>query len=358
MSFERQNIERMAGYAYGEQPDDARVIKLNTNENPYPPSPNVARALATVDAAMLRRYPPATAARFRRLAAARFGVDPEQIVATNGGDEALRLALTTFVDPGAAFGVASPSYSLYPVLASIQDCRLVRVELGEDWSPPADMATRLNAEEVRLTCLVNPHAPSGALLDAEAIAALAENLHGVLLVDEAYVDFVEPALEHDLTGLVDRFDNILLLRTLSKGYSLAGVRFGFLVGSQGLIEPIRDKTRDSYNVSVLAQAAAEAAFADVEHAASTWAAVREERERLRERLLAARFDVPASQANFLLARPPSHAPPAATIHAALRERGILVRHFEMPRLADRLRITVGTSEENDALLTALEEMTP
>lgn len=356
MSFERPNIERMTGYAYGEQPEDARVIKLNTNENPYPPSPAVARALAAVDGGVLRRYPPATAPGFRRLAAARFGLEPEQIVATNGGDEALRLALTTYVDPGAAFGMASPSYSLYPVLASIQDCRVVAVELGEGWLPPADLAARLNAEDVRLTCFVNPHAPSGTLLDAEAISALAENLHGVLLVDEAYVDFVDPALDHDLTGLVNRFDNILLLRTLSKGYSLAGVRFGFLLGSAGLIEPIRDKTRDSYNVSVLAQAAAEAAFADEEHAAASWAAVRKERERLRQQLCAARFDVPPSQANFLLAQPPQDAPPAATIHAALRDQGILVRHFDTPRLANRLRITIGTPEENRTLLGVLERI--
>ena len=356
MSFVRANIERMTGYGYGEQPEDARVIKLNTNENPYPPSPEVARALAAVDVASLRRYPPATALGFRRLAARRFGLQPDEIVATNGGDEALRLALTTFVDPGAAFGMASPSYSLYPVLASIQDCRVVAVELGEDWLPPADLAARLNAEDVRLTCLVNPHAPSGALLDAEAIASLAEGLSGVLLVDEAYVDFVDPGLGHDLTGLVQSFDNLLLLRTLSKGYSLAGVRFGFLLGSAGLIEPIRDKTRDSYNVSVLAQAAAEAAFADVEHAEASWAAVRRERGRLRERLLAAWFNVPASEANFLLAAPPTDAPPAGDIYTALRDRGILVRHFDTPRLANRLRITVGTPEENDALLAALAEI--
>ena len=356
MSFERANIERMTGYGYGEQPTDAKVIKLNTNENPYPPSPAVARALAAVDVATLRRYPPATAMGFRRLAAARFGLHPDQVVATNGGDEALRLALTTFVDPGAAFGMVSPSYSLYPVLASIQDCRVVAVELGEDWLPPRDLAVRLNAEDVRLTCLVNPHAPSGALLDAQAIASLAESLSGVLLVDEAYVDFVDPGLRHDLTGLVHRFDNLLLLRTLSKGYSLAGVRFGFLLGSAGLIEPIRDKTRDSYNVSVLAQAAAEAAFADAEHAAASWAAVRRERQRLRERLLAARFDIPVSEANFLLAAPPTDAPPAQAIYAALQGRGILVRHFDAPRLANRLRITVGTPEENDALLEALGEI--
>ena len=356
MSFERANIERMTGYGYGEQPTDATVIKLNTNENPYPPSPDVARALAAVDVAALRRYPPATALGFRRLAAQRFGLQPEQVVATNGGDEALRLALTTFVDPGAAFGMASPSYSLYPVLASIQDCRVVAVELSDDWLPPADLAARLNAEDVRLTCLVNPHAPSGALLDADAIASLAEGLSGVLLVDEAYVDFVDPALRHDLTGLVHRFDNLLLLRTLSKGYSLAGVRFGFLLGNAGLIEPIRDKTRDSYNVSVLAQAAAEAAFADVGHAEASWAAARRERQRLRERLLAAGFDTPASEANFLLAASPADAPPAPAIYAALKRRGILVRHFDAPRLAGRLRITVGTPEENDALLGALGEI--
>ena len=349
MTYERASIARMRGYAYGEQPDDADAVKLNTNENPYPPSPAVARALADFDAASLRRYPPATADTLCRSAAAAFGVAPENVVATNGGDEGLRLALTTFVDPGATFGMASPSYSLYPVLAAVQDCRSTAIPLGDDWMPPSDFAKRLNATDARLTCLVNPHAPSGVLLSTEAVSAIADALDGVLLVDEAYVDFVDPLFGHDLAPLARRHDNVLLLRTLSKGYSLAGLRVGFLIGNPGLIGPIRTKTRDSYNVDAIAQSLSVAALADREHAVRSWSAIRSERERLTDALRGAGCTLPASQANFVLARMPD----AANVFHRLRERGIHVRYFDQPRLADCLRITVGTPRQNTSLLEAL-----
>jgi len=357
VSFERDNVRRMAGYVYGEQPQDPGIVKLNTNENPYPPSRRVADAIRSFDVDSLRRYPPATADRFRRLVAARFGLSADQVVATNGGDEALRLAITTFVDPGAAFGTTEPGYSLCPVLANVQNCEVVRVEMTPDWSLPGDFAGRMNAAGARLTCVVSPHAPSGVVVDADAIASVAAELDGVLLVDEAYVDFVDPDLGHDLTSRLSRHDNLLLLRTLSKGYSLAGVRVGFLLGNTGLVDPILTKTRDSYNVDTLAQAAAEAAFADREHAEKGWRAVGEERGRLTAALAGLGFGVPESQSNFVLAE----APPGASARALferLRERGIVVRHFETPRLANSLRITVGTASENDLLLTAIEELTP
>ena len=218
MSYERGNVARMAGYVYGEQPDGSEIVKLNTNENPYPPSPAVAEALAGFDVANLRRYPPAAADDLRRVLASRLGIEPGNVVATNGGDEGLRLAITTFVDPGATLGLAEPSYSLYPVLAAVQDCTVAKVPLDTHWKPPPDLARRLNAAGARLTCLVNPHAPSGVLLDSATIARIATELDGVLLVDEAYVDFADPEREHDLVPLIRRHDNLLLLRTLSKGY--------------------------------------------------------------------------------------------------------------------------------------------
>ena len=362
MSYERDNIRRMQGYSYGEQPDDPDVVKLNTNENPYPPSPRVAEALATFDAGRLRRYPPPTAGPFRALAAERLGLAPEQVLATNGGDEALRLAVTAFVDPGQAFAMADPSYSLYEVLAHVQDCRVESVPMADDWSLPADFAERANAAGARLTCIVNPHAPSGALLYADDLARLAEALDGVLLIDEAYVDFVDPELEHDATPLVREFDNLLLLRTLSKGYSLAGLRFGFLAGDAGLIEPMATKVRDSYNQDLLAQELAVAAFGDEAHARETWRHVREERTRLYGALVARGFRVPPSQANFLLAWPLIGAPAATpeqvsvTVFQDLRARGILVRLLDHPRLRRALRITVGTRAENEALLAALDEI--
>ena len=353
MSYERGNVARMAGYAYGEQPAGIDVVKLNTNENPYPPSPAVGEALAGFDVAALRRYPPAAADDLRRVLAGRLGIEPGNVVATNGGDEGLRLAITTFVDPGAVLGLAEPSYSLYPVLAAVQDCTVANVPLDADWKPRADLARRLNAVGARLTCLVNPHAPSGVLLDGETIARIATELDGVLLVDEAYVDFADPERQHDLVPLIRRHDNLLLLRTLSKGYSLAGLRVGFLIGDAGLVEPIRVKTRDSFNVGTLAQSIAIAALSDPDHAKRSWRAIRSERTRLADALRAQGWFVPESQANFILARKPR----AAEFYRSLRERGIFVRYFDQPRLADCLRITVGRSDENDKLLDAIAAIT-
>ena len=355
MSYERANIRRMTGYAYGAQPDDPDVVKLNTNENPYPPSPAVAEALAAFDAATLRRYPPATAEPLRRQFAAQLGLRFDEVVATNGGDEALRLALTTFVDPGATLGLTEPAYSLLPVLAAAQDCRVCAVELAEDWRPPADFAARMNAANAKLVCIVNPHAPSGVLLPADAIVALAHELDGVLLVDEAYVDFVNPARQHDLAKAVRTCPNLLLLRTLSKGYALAGLRVGFLVGQRALIAPVLTKTRDSFNVDAIAQTLAAAALADGEYAAARWREIRAERQRLAASLRDLGFAAPDSETNFLLARTPAGVC-ASKLQHRLRERRILVRYFATPRLRNCLRITIGTPTENDALLAALGEL--
>ncbi len=356
MGYERPNIRRMKGYAYGEQPSDARVIKLNTNESAYPPSPAVATALAAFDAESLRRYPPAMADGLCGMVAERLGVAGEQVMATNGGDEGLRLAITTFVDPGETFGMAEPSYSLYPVLAAVQDARVCAVPLAADWTPPEDFAARLNAAGAKLTCLVNPHAPSGSVLGASAVARLADELHGVLLVDEAYVDFVDPERGHDLAPLIRERPNLLLLRTLSKGYALAGLRVGFLIGDAGLIEPIRTKTRDSFNVAALTQTLAAAAYADTAYAEGLWQRTRSERRRVTAELRRMGFCVHDSQTNFVLAQTPDQSPTAATLYQRLRDAGILVRYFDSPRLADRLRITIGQPDENDALLAALAQM--
>ena len=353
MTYERANVARMSGYVYGEQPAERNVVKLNTNENPYPPSPAVARALSQFDAATLRRYPPATADQLRGLVARRFGVETENVVVTNGGDEGLRLAVTTFADPGDTFGTAKPSYSLYPVLAAVQDCALAEIPLDPDWTPADDFASCLNAAGARLTCLVNPHAPSGVLISPEAVSAIARELDGVLLVDEAYVDFVDPSLGHNLVPLMREHENLLLLRTLSKGYALAGLRVGFLLGNASLIHPIVAKTRDSFNVDAIAQALACAALGDSAYAERRWEDIRRERDRVTEALRDRGYRVPDSQANFLLVRLPG----ARDVFSRLRERGIFVRYFDQPRLADCLRVTVGTPEQNDKLLDAMDQIT-
>lgn len=353
--YERDNIRRMTGYTSGEQPRDGRTIKLNTNENPWPPGPAVDAALRAVDVADLRRYPPPFADEFRAAAAAVHGVDPSMILATNGGDELLRLVITTFVAPGGAIATTDPSYSLYPVLAAVQDCHVEAVPLGAGFTLPTDLAARANAAGAAATFVVNPHAPTGTLWSVDDLLALAEDLRGLLLVDEAYVDFVDPARGHDSLRLVRERDDVILLRTLSKGYALAGLRFGYGIGPEALITPMLTKTRDSYNMDLLAQRLATAAMSDRAWADANWTAVRAERARLAEQLATRGFEVPPSETNFLFARVPGGAD-AATLQAGLKDRGILVRRFAGPGLDDRLRISIGTPAEDDTLCAALDDL--
>lgn len=352
MTHERDNIRAMHGYTWGEQPEQSDVIKLNTNENPYPPSPAVDRALAGLSGEALRTYPQPTADRLRDRIAELHNLKRENIVVTNGGDEGLRLAFTTFLAPGGTFGMADPSYSLYPVLAAIQDVRILNVALDENWDLPRDFAHQLNDAGAGLACLVNPHAPSGTLLDASRISQLANDFNGVLLVDEAYVNFVDPALRYDAVRLIEAFENLLILRTFSKGYSLAGMRLGYLIGCKSLIDPVISKTRDSYNVDYVSQRVGEAALSDPDYAEENWANVRAARRTLREGLIEHGFRVGVSQTNFLLTEVPATSPCSARqLYEALKTRGVLVRYFDTPVLQDTLRITVGTPEQNQTLLT-------
>ena len=364
-SYERPGLKGAPGYVPGEQPEGG--VKLNTNENPYPPPPAVADALARFPVERLRRYPPADAAPFRAAAARAHGVDPAEVIAANGGDELLRLAVATYADPGAPVAIAPPTYSLYRVLIRLHGARPVEVPLTGDWGLPDRFAESLNRSGARLAFLPNPHAPSGRLYGREEIAAVAERFEGVLLVDEAYVDFVDPARGYDLTPAIRRLPNLLILRTLSKGYSLAGLRFGYGLGPAPLLEPMLTKTKDSYNVDAIAQALAAAALGSRAWAEENWAKVRAERERLRAGLERLGLPSPPSETNFVLASvPPGAAAPGAggsdsganALHRALGSRGVHVRWFDEPRLRDRLRISVGTREENDRLLAALAEVLP
>ncbi len=354
MSYERENIRQMSGYVSGEQPSADDTIKLNTNENPYPPSPKVDEILKSINIDALRRYPPATANRFRDLAAELHQLSRENVIATRGGDELLRLVITTFVDPGEKIGMTAPTYSLYPVLAQIQACPTVSLPLKDDWSLPDDFATQMNEQNVKLTLLVNPHAPSGSLIPLEQLTQLADELDSLLLLDEAYIDFVDH--DYETSRLALAYDNVIILRTLSKGYSLAGLRFGYGLASPSLIEPMMNKTRDSYNLDLISQQIAEAAIEDQAHARTSWQQVIDERERLRNALQAMGFESPMSQTNFLLVTVPKTSPDAFSIYQKLKERHILIRYFDADGLADKLRITVGTPEENQKLEAALSEL--
>jgi histidinol-phosphate aminotransferase len=357
MSYERANIAAMTGYSYGEQPGSSDVIKLNTNENPHPPSPAVQAALDAIDVSSLRVYPSAMGHSLREAVARHHGVAPEQVVLTHGGDEALRLAMTTFVGPGDGFGMAEPSYSLYPVLAQVQDARILRVPLDAAWRLPDDAASQLNRHGARLTCLVNPHAPSGVLQPAEPLGTLARALDGVLLLDEAYADFIAPEQGYDAVALLKRCDNLLILRTFSKGYSLAGLRLGYLLGNEALIDPIASKTRDSYNIDGLSQALGTASIGDQAYAQQVWARVRQDRDALRAGLGQLGFTIDPSQTNFLLAQVPGgQAATARQLFDRLRDLQIFVRYFDDERLANKLRISVGTADQNQRLIAALQQL--
>ena len=355
MTFERPNIQKMRGYSYGEQPGDDKVIKLNTNENPYPASPEVAQALQNFDVNILKRYPEALANEFRSVAANLHQLTPDHIIATKGGDELLRLLFTTFTDPGDVVAMTDPTYSLYPVLAEIQDVQTRQIPLTESYSLVDDFAEQANTAGAKMTFVVNPHAPSGHLITAHEIESLAERLNSLLLVDEAYVDFINPEHQYNCLKLAEKRDNVIFLRSMSKGYGLAGLRFGYGIGHPSIIEPMLTKTRDSYNLDAISQKLATAALKDQDYAKGCWQKVRDTRAKLTAELTLRGFTVPSSEANFVLAKEPSEGI-AKILYELLRDQGILVRYFPVPGLSDKLRISVGTEEENASLLANLDKI--
>jgi histidinol-phosphate aminotransferase len=346
MSYFRPNIEQMAGYEPGFQPREPGYVKLNTNESPYAPSPRVVEALKAACGEGLRKYPDPMADPLRRQAADLYGTVPERLLCGNGSDDLLNIALRSFCGEGDAVAYPSPTYSLYPTLAKLQGARGVAVPFPEDYALPAGLAET----GARLTVVANPNAPTGTVLAPQRLAELAAALDGVLLVDEAYVDFAE---EHCL-DLVDEHANVVVLRTLSKSYSLAGLRVGLAVAQEPLIEGMT-KVKDSYNLDALAIVGATAALADQEWLARNVARIKATRRRLTDGLEALGFRCYPSQANFVLARAPKPAE-ARSLYERLLERKILVRYFAAPRLEDCLRISVGADEEVDALLAALREI--
>jgi histidinol-phosphate aminotransferase len=343
----RPLVRAVEGYVPGEQPGAGRrVVKLNTNENPYPPSARVVAALQAQLDERLRLYPDTEARGLRAQAAALYGVPAESIMVGNGSDELLTLLVRAVVDPGARVAYPVPTYSLYDTQVALQGAEAVEIPFPEDWSLPPALAEA----DAALTFVCNPNSPSGTLVRSEAIAALARQVRGVVVVDEAYVDFAD---EHSL-GLVGRHDNVVVLRTLSKSFSLAGLRIGLAFGHPELLAGL-GTVKDSYNVNRLTLAAAEAALAAADDMRANVARVRATRMRLAHALGDLGYAVPASHANFVLARRPGI--DQGPVARALAYAGILVRHFPTPRLADALRITVGTDAEIDALLDALRTAT-
>ena len=345
MGYFRENIEKLQGYEPGFQPKETDVIKLNTNENPYPLSPAVMKVLAEISTEQLRRYPDPVGNEFRQAAAEVNGVQPENIMCCNGGDDLLTIAFRAFCDESRPVAYPVPTYSLYPVLAKLQNCNAIEVPFDDEFNLPA----RLASTNAALNIICNPNAPSGSFINVSELASLADELSGILLIDEAYVDFAEA----NCAGLVKEFDNVIILRSMSKGYSLAGIRFGYAIAQSDLIAGLM-KVKDSYNVDAVAIAVATAAIKDQKYFKEITEKVKKDRDTLAAQLRGLKFKVPESCANFVLAQ--SKNCEASKIYDKLVQRRIYIRYFNLPGLNDKLRITVGTSEQNDKLILALKEI--
>lgn len=339
----RESVRNMAGYTPGEQLNAPDIVKLNTNENPYPASPRVFEAIqAALTGDRLRKYPEPTGQTFRKAAGAVLGIDPDSILIGNGSDDILTILTRTFVPEGGLIVSPTPSYILYKTLAEIQGARFQTVPFTPEWSVPSPWPV----PDAHLTFLANPNSPTGTALDEAAVTRLAQELCGPLVLDEAYGDFAE----WNGIRLVGKLPNLIVTRTLSKYYSLAGIRFGFGLADPAIVREMI-KVKDSYNCNVLTLAAATAAIEDQPYYADVRARMAATRGRMTATLTELGFQVTPSQANFLWCRRADR--PVQPVYEALKARGILVRYMNYAGFGDGLRISVGTDPEIDRLFAAL-----
>jgi len=344
MKYGREMLKDVEGYVPGEQPKMPGIVKLNTNENPYPPSPRVLQAVQEISTETLRKYPDPVSLRLRETIAETYGAaGPDWVIAGNGMDDILSMAVRAFVDPGDAIVSPYPTYTLYETLAKLHGARMEYVDLDGEFQLPE----RFYATKARMCFIPRPNAPSGVASPLKAMERLCTEFQGLVFIDEAYADFAQD----NCLGFPRAFENAIVGRTFSKAYSLCGLRLGFAIARPEIVRELM-KVKDSYNVNAAAQAAGVVALADTEHFGSCIGRIRKNREWLTQVLEGMGFRLPASQANFVLAQW-TGTPSAREIFEKLRERVIVVRYFDAPRLRDALRITVGSEREIEALIDAL-----
>ncbi len=349
--FWSPRVRDMVPYVPGEQPRDRKFIKLNTNENPYPPAPEVLDAIRAAAGDSLRLYPDPECLVLRQAVAGATGVKPEQVFCGNGSDEILSFAFQAFFDPEKPISFPDITYSFYEVYVKYLNLTAVTIPLNADFSLPLE---RFLTEPRGGVVIANPNAPTGQAVSAADLCRVVEaNVHQVVIVDEAYVDFGAESM----AGFVDAYPNLLVVQTLSKSRSLAGLRVGWALGNENLIAALRcvRDSINSYTVDRLAQSAAAAALGAAEYFEQTRRAIMDTRERTWKRLVDLGFDVAPSRSNFLFVR--HGAVPGKALFDGLRERGILVRRWDLPRIGDHLRISIGTDAEMDALCEALAALT-
>ena len=341
----RKSVQAMSGYIPGEQSKDADIVKLNTNENPYLPSADVQDILSMIDISVPSRYPDPVCIELRKAIAELHGCEVENVFVGNGSDEVLALSIRSFVEREGSVGYFDPSYSLYPILSDIEDIekKPVSLDAGFGWQMPDDYSASL-------FFLTNPNAPTSFVYDKATVEDFVQNFDGVALIDEAYADFADDnCMEFAL-----KYDNVLVARTLSKSYSLAGIRLGYCIGNAELIGAMH-KIKDSYNVNYLTQEVARVALLDQATMKANVQAIVETRKLVVDKLEELGFEVCPSESNFLWVKPLGVRPKA--LFGMLRDRKIIVRYFDNDeRTKDYLRITIGTAPEMFAFLDAVEEI--
>ncbi|MFC5604535.1 histidinol-phosphate transaminase [Sporosarcina koreensis] len=347
--FWSEMVNRTEPYLPGEQLNDPAIIKLNTNENPYPPSPLVKEAIAEQLEGQLRLYPSPTADSLRETIAETVGVSKDEVFIGNGSDEVLAFSFMAFFHPGKPIHFPSITYSFYPVYAKLFNIPYELVRVNEDFTLPAELFFGSEGGVI----LPNPNAPTSLYMELSSIESiLINNPDTVVIIDEAYIDFATVSA----VELVKSYENLLVVQTTSKSRSLAGLRVGYAIGHPGLIKAlvrIKDSF-NSYTIDRLALAGATAAFKDRAYFDKTIMKIKETRSRFIETLQEMGFHVLPSQANFVFA---THADRAASdLYLQLKEEGILVRHFNQPGIENYLRISIGTDEQMDCLLRKLEQL--
>lgn len=348
MSYFRPTIAAMTGYVPGEQPKPGtQIIKLNTNENPYPPSPKAMEVLRHLDSEWLRRYPDPWAREFCDAVSEALGVPSDWVIVGNGSDDLLNLLVRACAEGRDRTVVyPTPTYVLYRTLSAMQPAEVVEIPYSVDFKLPINDLIAANGA---ITFVASPNSPSGHSVPLDDLRQLAGHVSGVLAIDEAYVDFAE----YSPLPLVQEFENVIVLRTLSKGYSLAGLRLGFGIANPTLLGGLF-KVKDSYNIDALATLVGAAAMRDQAYKNACAQKVKGSRAKLTVNLKKLGFIIGDSQGNFVLATPSRNQ--AEQLYIALKQQGILVRYFNQPRLDDKLRITVGNDQQNQMLIEALASL--
>ena len=344
--FFRNEVVSMSPYTPGEQPQTGKVIKLNTNENPYPPSPRVVEAIHQATS-RLERYPDPLGTAFRRAAADVLNVDPDMILCGNGSDDCLTVLTRAFVGDGQKLRLPYPSYILYRTLAELQSAQFEEIPFDKNFGLSESFYAQ--DESLKLIYLPNPNSPSGTMIDHASILKHADSVDCPVVVDEAYVDFAPT----NCIDLIQQNPKIIVTRTFSKSYALAGLRFGFLVAHPEMVQMLR-KVKDSYNTDLLSLAGATAAISDQVWLKSNVARIIDTRTRMQSELRKLGFDVIESHANFLWCTRTDR--PLKPLYEQLRMNGILVRYMNYPGWSDGLRISVGSDAQIDAMLVVLADL--